>query len=583
MRSSWSTAVPLFLAASLFLPGLGATHLWDVDEAIFAACAAEMWDAGEWVTPTLNEQQFGHKPALVYWQMMAGFSVFGVDEWAARLPSALWALITVWLTLRIGRRLFDDSVGRWAAISLTTSLMFAVIARAATIDATLVALIVAAMERFVAWRFPAGGDSPERRIPLLGAVALYAALGAAFLAKGPVGVVLPIAAIGLFLVWDLSRGGVLEDDEKPWRLGAAARAVAAMLRPSNVVRAVWSLRPVLGVAIASALAAPWYVAVAYETGGAWPAEFFGVHNVGRFLAPMEHHGGGIWYYPVVMLVGFFPWSCFAGPLLFYVASSEPERRRERVLLACWVVGMTIPVALAGTKLPHYVLPAFPALAMLVGALAASGDAAAKAIRTKWTSPAAIALVISGLVASVGATIALAFLAPQFKWLGVLLAPAAVVGVAAWRLARAQEFDRSFAAFAAAGAATFLIAFHVAAPRVDQARGIEAQVALLRNAAKNLAAENSADVGSFHLVQPSLNFYARRTFRPLRTADLKKFCDESAPGSVVAASSWAFEQLPPELRSRLRVVGATPLFLKSGTMVVAEVQLETASQSPSIPR
>lgn len=572
-------AVGLLLAASLlYLPGLGATHLWDVDEAIFGACAAEMWDAGEWVAPTYNGSMFGHKPALVYWQMMAGFAVWGVGEWAARLPSALWSLATLALTLRIGRRLFDESTARWAVAALATSLLFALIARAATIDATLVFFITAAMDRFVAWRFPQGEQEPARRIPLGEALGLYAALGMAFLAKGPIGVVLPAAAIGPFLLWDFARSdgrfAIAVANER--RFGAVARRIGEALRPRRFWQAIAAVRPVLGMAIAASIAAPWYVAVSLRTGGAWPAEFFGVHNLARFLEPMERHGGGWWYYPIALLAGFFPWSCFAAPLIAWFAQREAEETaRRKALLGAWVVGMVLPVAAAGTKLPHYVLPAFPALALAVGALTASADPRVVALRRRWAPACGAALAIAGVGTAIGASLVGRLYVPEAEWLGVLGAPAIVAGAAAWRLARRGDSPNANAAYLFAGAGTAAVLFFLAAPNIDRERELERAVALVRR-----PLDAGAAVGSFHVVQPSLNFYSRSPIQPLHTVELEAFFAESPPGSVVLSTEAALARLPHTLRSRLRVVGDAPLFLKHESIIAVEMPIRTADASPA---
>jgi hypothetical protein len=124
-----------FFAAMVMLTNLGGPRLWDIDEPRNAGCAREMWLRGDWVVPTFNAELRTHKPVLLYWCMMAAYSLLGPTELAARLPSALAAIGTCVCTYLMGRRLFSPQAGVWAGIALATSLMFAVAGRAATPDA----------------------------------------------------------------------------------------------------------------------------------------------------------------------------------------------------------------------------------------------------------------------------------------------------------------------------------------------------------------------------------------------------------------------------------------------------------------
>jgi len=119
-------------AAVVFFTNLGGPSLWDRDEPRNAGCAAEMWERGDWIVPTFNDELRAHKPALLYWLMMTAYAVGGVNEFSARFWSAALGAATCLLTYGIGSRLYRPSVGLWAGVALATALNFGVAARAAT-------------------------------------------------------------------------------------------------------------------------------------------------------------------------------------------------------------------------------------------------------------------------------------------------------------------------------------------------------------------------------------------------------------------------------------------------------------------
>src|SRR5262245_65129288 len=131
------------------LSNLGGPRLWDRDEPRNAGCAREMLAANNWVVPIFNGELRAHKPVLLYWCIMASYLGLGVNELAARLPSALCAIGSVICVYRMGRRLFGPRAGLWAGIALATSLMFVVAGRAATPDALLIFCITLALTIYV--------------------------------------------------------------------------------------------------------------------------------------------------------------------------------------------------------------------------------------------------------------------------------------------------------------------------------------------------------------------------------------------------------------------------------------------------
>src|SRR5947209_334942 len=166
------------VAAGLFLPNLGGPSLWDIDEGNNAEAAREMMESGNWVVPTFNYQLRVDKPALLYWLQIGAYRLFGVNEFAARFPSALAAIATVLLTYELGRRLFDPATGLLGGLVLASTLLFCASAHFANPDALLNACTV--LTFLIFWH----GFSRNGRWWF---VAAGASSGLAVLAKGPVG------------------------------------------------------------------------------------------------------------------------------------------------------------------------------------------------------------------------------------------------------------------------------------------------------------------------------------------------------------------------------------------------------------
>jgi 4-amino-4-deoxy-L-arabinose transferase-like glycosyltransferase len=320
----------------LFFFRLGTPGLFDADEPAYAQAAREMLETGDWVTPHFNGRPRFDKPILFYWLIALSYRVFGVTEFAVRVWSALAAVILTAAIARAARKSFGPPADLLAGLAFTTNLLTALLARAAVTDMLLTLFVTLA----ILSGLEALAAPPGRRW----AVLAWAAMGAAVLVKGPVGLLIPGMALGgtLLVFRELRRG-------------------------------LTCLFPWQGPALFAAITFPWYILVLAANGWAFVEGFVIKHHLTRYSGVVSSHAGPLWFYVPVALVGFFPWSGFLPRALWQAGRVARRRaapdRADRLLVACacWAVGVFAFFSLAGTKLPSYLFPAFPGLALLVGA------------------------------------------------------------------------------------------------------------------------------------------------------------------------------------------------------------------------
>jgi 4-amino-4-deoxy-L-arabinose transferase-like glycosyltransferase len=583
-------SLPIVLAAAVaaLAVGYAPVPLWDEDEPRFGAIARTMVETGDWIVPTYNGTLAVDKPVLMHWCMAAAMTVFGPTEFACRLPSMLAALVTALALFRAGRRWFDETTGSVAALAYVGCLLVGIEAHAATPDAILVALCtwatVLAAEVITgpattkrhgdrgtepsgdtdaapgaAARCIACGDDALARLGLGRAVGIGLLLGLAVVCKGPIGFVGPLAVIVPWAWWVAIDRRLAEDVSGPWSGRALRQAFPAVV---DVIR---SLRPLTLSLAMLAAAAPWYVAVSLRTDGEWLRGFLFVHNVGRFMAPMERHGGGVLFHPLTMLVGFYPWSCFL-PLAVVVAAWRVCRRTVPdatahvlglllVWLGVWVGGFS----LAATKLPNYVLPAYPAAALLVAAGAVAAVRRATGPRPHWPHPRWLAAGVVSLAFGGAATAATILLATRYGLSGA--EPAAFVGlvpitgaVACWLAARAQP-RLALTAITATSLVFTALACGPAATWLARANRLPELVA-------DLAAPPGARIATFGIGSPNVVFYAGslvEQVREGRPTDATRFLAADA-GGVLLVPEHRLDELRPTLPAGTTEVARTrPLF------------------------
>ena len=328
-------ALPILLVACLmlFFPGLGSVPFYTRGEPREALVAREMVTTGEWLVPSRPDGELTRKPPLFYWAAATATTILPTQpELAARLPSAVFATAGVLVTWAVGRAAFGSAVALPAALVLATSLEWI---RAGTIARVDMALTAGTTLLFAAWLLALARAHPRPD----GAVLAMAITGAtiATLAKGPVALALPGLVVATLM---------------------AVRRDWTLLRRLGVV-------PVL--VVAGFLAALWYGAAFAKHGWAF-FDIVAKENWLRFIDSEDAgtgHAHGALYLPLVGLVGFLPWTA----LLSLVAApvADRERRNEAVaFLVCWTLVILLFFSVADAKRSVYLLPIFPALAMLLG-------------------------------------------------------------------------------------------------------------------------------------------------------------------------------------------------------------------------
>jgi 4-amino-4-deoxy-L-arabinose transferase-like glycosyltransferase len=522
-------AIIVVVASIVMFANLGASRLWDRDEPRNAGCALEMQQRGDWVVPVFNARLRAHKPVLLYWLIMSAYSIFGVNEFAARFWSAALAVGTALATYHIGRRLFHAQVGLWAGVILATSLMFDVAGRAATPDSVLVFLTTAATMVYVLGIRPNEGRLfPNRWIT---AAAMYALMGAAVLAKGPVGFILPTAIIGMFLLIMRLPKSVGVGDGRKWK--AVLRQIVRPFQPLHFLRTCWFMRPITAVVVVGAVALPWFIWVGLRTDGEFTREFFLEHNIGRAARVMEGHEGSVFFYPVAILIGFFPWSVFAAPTL--IGLVQRIRRRDPwsagyIFAACWVAVYVVVFSIARTKLPSYVTPCYPALALLTGCFVYHWTSGRALAANWWPKVGFVILGMVGLVIVVAIPIVTWRLLPGGAWLGAIGAIPLCGAVCALILAGRERFSAAAAAVAVTAIAFTTSLFAVGTWRVDQLQENHLLLAAIDRVG------GDPQIGAYGRLEPTWVFYGRKPITELSW-------DPSAPQPVDDAS--AAGQLYPD--------------------------------------
>ena len=369
-----------------------------------------------------------------------------------------------------------------------------------------------------------------------------------------------------------------------WQAGrdpsaSVGRQMRAAIRAG--LGAVAFIRPLILILAMLAVAAPWYVAVGLRTNGAWPAGFFLIHNVGRFAAPMENHSGGIFFHLLAMLVGFYPWSCFL-PFSIVVATWRATRtdtpapeRRGLGLGLLWLSVWVGAFSLAATKLPNYVLPAYPAAALIVAATATRLVDRGSVAMPRWLAAGLGWVVFGGI-----ATTATILIASRHGLEGVtsaaLVGLVPILGAAAcWWGARSGRFD-PLAAMVGLSLVYTGLAVGPAAARIASANALPR---LVEQAHRH--AGGTARLSTYGQNTPNVVYYARGHVNEWRPEQSDRALADLASGGdrVLLVTEEGLRKIEPNLPSGTGIVGRVrPLFKDGDFLIIGRTDSPPARQA-----
>ena len=326
-RSAAGLAGLVTLSLILYWAGNARTPLWDRDEPRFAEAAREMLVTGDFIVPRFQGELRPDKPVLGYWFIAAGMKAFGGGEFGARLFSGIFGAMSIVVLYRLARRMTgSDVTALSAAAMLATAPVMFMESKLCTVDAGLLFWLLLSFTGL--WRIWQGrGGSRAKAL-------FWAGLALAVLTKGPVALAAVFAPVALLAVFARDR--------------------------SFLKRMGWAW----GIPLFIAITLPWAWAVQAATNGEFLHLAIGRHVIERAGGALEGHSGFPGFYAATLFVTFFPWAFFVPGAIWSAFGGLREKKLELFLVA-WAAGLVIVLEFVGTKMVHYSLPAFPALAVLV--------------------------------------------------------------------------------------------------------------------------------------------------------------------------------------------------------------------------
>lgn len=478
-KKEWKTWLFLSMAVFVSFFKLGSLLLFDVDEAVFSEATREMISTGDYITPTYNYEPRYDKPILFYWLMAIPFKIFGVTEFSARFTSAMFGTLLAAATFFFIKKLYGLRPAILAGLCLILSLEFFVYTHSAVTDMTLTFFITASLYCFYLGHQVSAEPKSANKWYLL----CWLSIALAALTKGVIGILFPIAIVFIYLAASKELGKI-----KP------------LLAPRFLL-------------VFSAVALPWYIAQFYVNGWEFFNAFIIKHHFQRYTEVISSHSGPVYFYIPVILAGFFPWAAFL-PNAIYKGFKEkgpaPAGGKQGIYRfgTIWFLLIFIFFSISRTKLPNYIMPLFPAMAIITG-LAINGIIE-KGIKKAWLFTCCGFIVIVSLALAGTSFFALTRTSMEITFLPIFFWGVGIsfLAVAAFGFAMINERYRLVSIGGMAAATLVLLVFVRAygAPPVN----IYLQKTLYQYssyAGKNLP--QGGELATYNINQPSIVFYSKR--------------------------------------------------------------------------
>jgi 4-amino-4-deoxy-L-arabinose transferase-like glycosyltransferase len=442
----WAYALLALIAAALFLPGFTVLPPFDRDEARFAQASSQMLDSGNYVDIRFQDETRYKKPVGIYWLQSAATAAadavrgipVGADKviWTYRIPSFLGAVLAVLTSAWTAARLFGGPAGFIAGLMMASCVVLGVEARMAKTDAVLLATVVIGQAVLAYLYLGRRGPVSAGRAAWTAPLVFWIAAGIGVLVKGPMVLLVSGSTALVLALWDREAGWLKR------------------------------LKPLAGLGIVVAIAAPWLIAIAIKSKGAFFAESVGHDMLGKVSGGQEGKGLPPGYYLGTFWVTFAPWSLLA---LLAVPWVWARRRLDAVRFCiAWIIPSWLVFEAVPTKLLHYTLPVFPAIAAVAAAALIDGFDRSREKPRRWLVAAAVALGVIGFGALTLAVAVIPWLVDgRIDPVGVALVPA-VGGLFALALRSLLHGERRSGLAAGVGAAALLYAGTYAAvlPNID---------------------------------------------------------------------------------------------------------------------
>ncbi len=325
----------LLLLSYIFTVGIGNYGLLAHDEPRYASCALKMLIDHNYIIPKydFNESMLADKPPLFCWLIAISYNIFGVSDFATRVPSVISAILLVLFTWYIGKSVLGSKTGFISAIILATSAEYLFLGRRASTDMVFCLFFSGAMYSMYLSYF-----NTEIKMKLFWIIASGIFAGLSILTKGPAGIVLQFLILTIFLM------------------------SKKRLNQSHI-----KIYFIIGF-VALLISLPWYTAVHIATNGEFTKSFFFTHNLERFTSIVGKHPGSFWFYVPVLFLGFFPWILFSIPALYNFSKHLKNKKLNGFIIfnLIWILTTFIFFSICKTKLVTYILLIFPPIALLTG-------------------------------------------------------------------------------------------------------------------------------------------------------------------------------------------------------------------------